>query len=152
MAVWKSCATDRGLAAVLTTRPHFKQTQARTITNDWRKYSLSAIRSRQRKHLSSAFCECLCCLLKQHIDFFCATSLSFPCSSVRNCKNDWRKQCVFLFSIAGDNTDGLIFLQLSHSALPVLALCFMSLLSLIKIYYFHQQREPESCQQPIVCA
>lgn len=45
------------------------------------------------------------------------------------------------------------FTDLSRSALPVWFLWFMSLLSSIKIYSFHQQQlQPKNCQHPILCA
>lgn len=72
---------------------------------------------------------------------------------VLDCNNDWRKQCFFLFSIPGANPDGFIFLCLPRSTLPVWCLWFMSLLSSIKTYSFHQQHlQPENCQHPILCA
>lgn len=105
------------------------------------------------KHLSS------CPFVNAFFAFSSTTLISFVLrvspflTPVLDCNNDWRKQCFFLFSIPGANTDCFIFHRLSRSALPVWFLWFMSLLSSIKIYSFHQQQlQPKNCQHPILCA
>lgn len=127
---------DRGRAAMLTARRNWKELQQSQII---RKYSVSAIESRQRKHLSP------CSFVNAFVAFSSSTLISFVPrvspfhAGVLDCNNDWRKQCIFLFSIPSNNTDGFIFLPLSHSASPFSGLWFMSLLPTVKINYFHQQ-------------
>lgn len=118
--------------------------------NNQRKYGVSAITA--DKHLSS-------CPFLNAFAFSSTTLISFVprvysfLAPVLDCNNDLRKQCFFLFSIPGANTDGFIFLCLSRSALPIWCLCFMSSLFSIKICSFHQQQlQPETCQHPILCA
>lgn len=140
--------SKRGLATML---PKRLLEENAAQANTQRKYSLSAITA--DKHLS------LCPLVNAFVSFSSTTLISFVprvspfLAAVLDCNNDWGKQCLFLFSILSADTDGLIFLCLSCSALPVWCLWFMSLLFSIKIYSFHQQQlQPENCQHPVLCA